>query len=52
VILLLERALVSWSLVMDERDGHQYLHGLSHRSITLCVHGRTELYFSRLALPM
>jgi hypothetical protein len=27
VILLLEEALVSWSLAMDKRDGHEDLRG-------------------------
>jgi hypothetical protein len=42
VVLLLERALVSWSLAMDERDGS------SRRSIIPYVHRRTELYCSSL----
>jgi hypothetical protein len=52
VVLLLESALVSWSLVMDERGGHQYLRGLGHRSVTPYIHGRMGLYCSSLALPM
>jgi hypothetical protein len=30
VVLLLERALVSWSLALDECGGHEDLHGLGH----------------------
>jgi hypothetical protein len=48
VVLLLERALFSWSLVMDERSGHQDLRGSSRRSVIPYVHGRTELYCSSL----
>jgi hypothetical protein len=44
VVLLLERALVSWSLAMDERSGHEDLHGSGRRSVIPYVHGRTELY--------
>jgi hypothetical protein len=48
VVLLLERVLVSWSLAMDERGGHEDLCGLSRLSIIPYVHGRTELYCSSL----
>jgi hypothetical protein len=48
VVLLLERALVSWSLAIDERSRHEDLHGLDHRSVIPYVHGRTELYCSSL----
>jgi hypothetical protein len=51
MILLLEGALVSWSLAMDERDGHEDLCGLGHRSIIPYVHGRIELYCSSLYEP-
>jgi hypothetical protein len=44
VVLLLEGALVSWSLAMDEHDGHEDLCGSGHRSVIPYVHGRTELY--------
>jgi hypothetical protein len=44
VVLLLERALVSWSLAIDERGGHGDLHGSSRRSVISYVHGRTDLY--------
>jgi hypothetical protein len=49
LVLLLERVLVSWSLAMDEHGGHQDLRGLDRQSVTPYVHGRTELYCSRLA---
>jgi hypothetical protein len=48
VVHLLEGALVSWSLAMDERGGHEDLRGLGHRSVIPYVHGRTELYYSSL----
>jgi hypothetical protein len=48
VVLLLERALVSWPLAMDERDGHEDLLGSGCRSVIPYVHGRTELYCSSL----
>jgi hypothetical protein len=44
MVLLLEGALVSWSLVMVERGGHKDLRGSGHWSIIPYVHGRTELY--------
>jgi hypothetical protein len=48
VVLLMERALVSWSLAMDERGGYEELRGSGHRSVIPYVHGRTELYCSSL----
>jgi hypothetical protein len=39
MVLLLEGALVSWSLVMVERGGHKDLRGLGHWSIIPYVHG-------------
>jgi hypothetical protein len=48
VVLLLERVLVSWSLAMDERGGHEDLCGSAHQNVIPYVHGRTELYCSRL----
>jgi hypothetical protein len=48
VVLLLEGALVSWSLALDGRGGHEDLRGSSHRSVIPYVHGRTELYCSSL----
>jgi hypothetical protein len=52
VILLLEEALVSWSLAMDKRDGHEDLRGSGRQSVIPYVHKRTELYCSSLALPV
>jgi hypothetical protein len=46
VVLLLEGALVSWSLAMDERAEHNDLRGSGHRSLIPYVHGRTEFYCS------
>jgi hypothetical protein len=51
VVLLLEEALISWSLAMDERDAHEDLRGLSRRSVIPYVHRRTELYCSSLPCP-
>jgi hypothetical protein len=48
VVLLLERALISWSLAIDERDEHKNLHGLDHRSVIPYIHGMTGLYCSNL----
>jgi hypothetical protein len=48
VVLLLEGALVSWSLAMDEHGGHEDLRGLGRRSVKPYVHRRTELYCSIL----
>jgi hypothetical protein len=48
VVLLLERALVSWSLGIDERGGHKDLCGSGRRSVIPYVHGRMELYCSSL----
>jgi hypothetical protein len=48
VILLLEMALISWSLVIDERDGYEDLRGSIHQSILPYVHGRTWMYCSSL----
>jgi hypothetical protein len=48
VVLLLERALASWSFAMDEHDGYQDLHVLGHRSIIPYIHRRTGLYCSSL----
>jgi hypothetical protein len=49
MVLLLERVLVTWSLAMDE---HRDLCGSGRRSVIPYVHGRMELYFSSLALPV
>jgi hypothetical protein len=48
VVLLLEEDLVSWSLAINERDGHEDLRGLGRRSVIPYVHGRTWLYCSSL----
>jgi hypothetical protein len=42
VVLLLERDLVSWSLVVDECGGHKDLRGSTRRSVIPYVYGRTE----------
>jgi hypothetical protein len=52
MVLLLEGALVSWSLAMNEGDGHEDLRGSGHQSVIPYIHRRTELYCSRLALPV
>jgi hypothetical protein len=52
VVLLLNRALTSWSLAMDEHGGHEDLRGSSHQRIIPYVHGRTELYYSSLPLSL
>jgi hypothetical protein len=51
VVLLLKGVLVSWSLAMDERGGHEDLHGSGRRSVIPYVHGRSELYCSSLYEP-
>jgi hypothetical protein len=48
VVLLLKRALVSWSLAVDERGGHEDLCGSGRRSVIPYVHEKTELYCSSL----
>jgi hypothetical protein len=48
VVFLLEMALVSWSLAMDERIRHGDLCGSDRRSVIPYVHERTELYCSSL----
>jgi hypothetical protein len=50
VVLLLEGVLISWSLAMDERDGHEDLCGSSRRSVITYVHRRTKLYCSSLPI--
>jgi hypothetical protein len=55
MVLLLKRVLVSWSLAMDERGGHEDLRGLGHWSVIPYVHERAELYCSSLpclSLPL
>jgi hypothetical protein len=51
MLLLLEGALVSWSLAMDECDEHEDLCGSGRQSVIPYVHRRTELYCSKPALP-
>jgi hypothetical protein len=46
MVLLLEGALVSWSLAMDEHGGYEDLCGSGHQSVISYVHRRTELYYS------
>jgi hypothetical protein len=48
VALLLEGALFSWSLDMDERSGYEDLRGSGRRSVIPYIHGRMELYCSSL----
>jgi hypothetical protein len=36
-------ALMSWSLAMDERGGHDDLRGSGRLSVIPYIHGRTEL---------
>jgi hypothetical protein len=48
MVLLLEGSLVSWSLAMDERGGHEDLRGSGRRSVIPYVYGRTELYCSSM----
>jgi hypothetical protein len=48
VVLLLEGALVSWLLAIDECGGHTNLRDSSRRNVIHYVHGRTELYYSSL----
>jgi hypothetical protein len=50
VVLLLEGTLVSWSLAMDERGGHDNLRGSDRVSIIPYVYGRTELYCAQACL--
>jgi hypothetical protein len=48
VVLLLEGALISSSLAMDERSGHEDLRGLRRWSVIPYVNGRMKLYCSSL----
>jgi hypothetical protein len=52
VVLLLNEVLVSWSLAIDERGGHEDLRGSGHLSVIPYVRGRTELYCSNLYEPV
>jgi hypothetical protein len=49
VDLLLAEALISWSLDMDERSGHEDLRGSGRRNVISYVHRKTELYCSSLS---
>jgi hypothetical protein len=51
MVFLLEGALVSWSLTMDGRGGHEDLCGSDCWSVIPYVHRRTELYCSSLYEP-
>jgi hypothetical protein len=51
VVVLLEEALVSWSLAMDEHGGHKDLRGSGHQSIIPYIHGRTGVVLLKPALP-
>jgi hypothetical protein len=51
MILLLKRDLVSWSLAMDERGGHEDLRASGRQSVIPYVHGRTEVVLLKHALP-
>jgi hypothetical protein len=48
MVLLLGMTLASWSLVIDERGGHEDLRDLGHRGVIPCVHERTGLYCASL----
>jgi hypothetical protein len=50
VVLLLERALVSWSSAIDEHGEQEDLRGSGCRSVIPYIHGRMVLYCSSLAL--
>jgi hypothetical protein len=50
VVLLLEEALISWSLAMDEHGGHEDLSDSDRLSVIPYVHGRTELYCAQACL--
>jgi hypothetical protein len=48
VVLLLEMALISWSLAIDKCGGHEDLRGPDRRSVIPYIYGRMKLYYSRL----
>jgi hypothetical protein len=50
MVLFLEGFLVSWSLAMDERGGHEDLCGSGRRSVIPYVHGRTKVELLKSAL--
>jgi hypothetical protein len=49
MVLLLGMTLVSWSLAMDERGGHEDLRGSGRRSVLPYFYERTELYCTSLS---
>jgi hypothetical protein len=49
VVLLLEGALVSWSLAIDECGEHEDLHGSGRHNIIPYIHRRTGLHCSSLS---
>jgi hypothetical protein len=49
VVLLLEGALISWSLAIDKCGGHEDLYGSDRQSVIPYVHVRTGLYCSSLS---
>jgi hypothetical protein len=51
VVFLWGMLLSSWSLALDEHSGYKDLRDSDHRSVIPYVHGRTELYCSRLYEP-
>jgi hypothetical protein len=51
MVLLLEGALVSWSLAMNECGGHKDLRGLGRRRVIPYVHGRTRVVMLKPDLP-
>jgi hypothetical protein len=51
VVLLLEGALVSWSLAIDERGGHGDLRGSGCLNLIPYIQERTELYCGKSVLP-
>jgi hypothetical protein len=43
MVLLLEGALVYWSLAIDERGGQEDLRGSDRRSVIPYIHGRMDI---------
>jgi hypothetical protein len=52
VVLLLDRVLVSWSLVMNEHGEYKDLCSSDRRSVIPYIHKRMKLYCLNLALPV
>jgi hypothetical protein len=52
MVFLLKMVFVSWSLALDEHGEYQDLCGSGCRSVIPYVHGRIEMYCSRLVLPV